>query len=99
MKQTIKKLPLFLSQKDIECLIRNVRKDKHKLGLYLMSYGGLRVSEMCSLKVSDIHLQRGFMVIAGKGNKQRIVPINATLQKMLETYLGKYSYILVQCIR
>lgn len=92
MKHIPKRIPLFLSQKDIENLTRNIRKDRHKLGLYLMSYGGLRVSEMCCLKVSDIHLQRGFMVISGKGNKQRIVPINATLQKMLETYLGRYSH-------
>ena len=92
MKQSVKKLPLFLSQKEIENLIHGVRKDKHKLGLYLMSHGGLRVSEMCNLKVSDVHLQRSFMKITGKGNKQRIVPINATLQKMLESYLGKYSY-------
>jgi len=92
MKYTVKKLPLFLSQKEIENLISGVRKDKHKLGLYLMSHGGLRVSEMCTLKVADIHLQRGFMMITGKGNKQRVVPINATLQKMIESYLAKYSY-------
>ena len=92
MKYNAKKIPLFLSQKEIDNLIRNVRKERHKLGLYLMSHGGLRVSEMCNLKVSDIHLQRNFMVITGKGNKQRIVPINATLQKMIESYLGKYSY-------
>jgi len=91
MKYSVKKIPLYLSQKEIENLTRNVRKDRHKLGLYLMSYGGLRVSEMCNLKVSDIHLQRNFMIITGKGNKQRVVPINATLQKMLESYFGKYS--------
>jgi hypothetical protein len=92
MKHNVKKLPLFLTQKDVENLTRNIRKDKHKLGLLLMSYGGLRVSEMCSLKISDIHLQRGFMKIHGKGGKERIVPLNATLQKMIESYLSKYSY-------
>jgi len=92
MKQNVKKLPLFLTQKDVENLTKNIRKDKHKLGLLLMSYGGLRVSEMCSLKISDIHLQRGFMKIHGKGGKERIVPLNATLQKMIESYLSKYSY-------
>lgn len=92
MKYKVKKIPLFLSQKEIDDLIRGVPKERHKLGLYLMSYGGLRVSEMCTLKVSDIHLQRNFMIITGKGNKQRVVPINATLQKMLESYFSKYSY-------
>jgi hypothetical protein len=92
MKQTDKKLPLYLSKKEIENLFHNVRKEKHKLGLYLMYHGGLRVSEMCNLKVSDIHLQRNFMYVTGKGNKPRVVPINATLQKMIESYYGKYSY-------
>ncbi len=92
MKPQIKKLPLFLSQKDIENLTRNVRKDRHKLGLYLMSYGGLRVSEMCSLRVSDIHLQRGFIKITGKGGKQRIVPLNATLQNIIENYLSRHAH-------
>jgi len=92
MKQQVKKLPLFLSQKDIENLTRNVRKERHKLGLYLMSYGGLRVSEMCGLKVSDIHLQRGFLKITGKGGKQRVVPLNATLQKIIETYLSRHGH-------
>ena len=92
MKYTVKKIPLFLSQKEIENLIKNVRTERHKLGLYLMSHGGLRVSEMCNLKVADIHLQRNFMIITGKGNKQRVVPINGTLQKMIESYLSRYSY-------
>ncbi len=92
MKNRTQKIPLFLSQKEVDDLIRGVRKERHKLGLYLMSYGGLRVSEMCNLKVSDVHLQRNFMIITGKGNKQRVVPINATLQKMLESYFSKYSY-------
>jgi len=92
MKPNVKKLPLFLSQKDVENLTRNIRKDKHKLGLLLMSYGGLRVSEMCSLKISDIHLQRGFMKIHGKGGKERIVPLNATLQKTIESYLAKNGH-------
>mgnify|MGYP002685561180 CR=1 FL=1 len=92
MKQNVKKLPLFLTQRDVENLTKNVRKERHKLGLLLMSYGGLRVSEMCSLKISDIHLQRGFMKILGKGGKERIVPLNATLQNMIETYLTKHGH-------
>jgi len=92
MKPNVKKLPLFLTQKDVENLTRNIRKDKHKLGLLLMSYGGLRVSEMCSLKISDVHLQRGFMKIHGKGGKERIVPLNATLQKTIESYLTKNGH-------
>lgn len=37
---------------------------------------GLRVSEVCSLKLSDLFLDEGFIRVVGKGDKQRIVPIS-----------------------
>ena len=37
---------------------------------------GLRVSEVCSLRLSDLFLTEGFIRVIGKGNKQRIVPIS-----------------------
>ncbi len=92
MKENRKKIPLFLSQKDVEVLAKNIRKDKHKLGIFLMSYGGLRVSEVCGLRVSGLHLARGFMKVHGKGDKERIVPINARLLKEIESYLQKFGH-------
>jgi integrase/recombinase XerD len=50
-------------------------------------YGcGLRVSELVSLKISDLFFDEGFIKITGKGNKQRFVPIGKTTQKYMETY-------------
>jgi integrase/recombinase XerD len=41
-------------------------------------YGcGLRVSELVSLKISDLFFEEGFIKITGKGNKQRFVPIGS----------------------
>ena len=37
---------------------------------------GLRVSEACDLKLSDLYLNEGFIKVEGKGNKQRLVPIS-----------------------
>jgi integrase/recombinase XerD len=50
-------------------------------------YGcGLRVSELVSLKISDLFFEEGFIKITGKGNKQRFVPIGALAQKYIEIY-------------
>ena len=89
MIENKRKLPLFLDQKDIENLTKNIKKSEHRLGLFLMAYGGLRVSELCSLKVSDINLSREFFTVTGKGNKERIIPISAPLRKELESFFIK----------
>ena len=96
MKEIKNKLPLFLSQKEIEILTKNIRKDRHKLGIYLMAYGGLRVSEMCSLRVVDLHLARGFLRVHGKRGKERIVPVNNRLLKVIEDYLVRNGHHLSQ---
>jgi len=48
---------------------------------------GCRVSELCSLKISDIDLIEEFVRLQGKGNKQRIVPIGSQLLINLNKYL------------
>jgi hypothetical protein len=75
----------------MEKLVNNIRKDRHRLGIALMSYGGLRVSEMCNLKISDINVARGFMKVTGKGNKQRFVPLTGKLQTMVEQFLNRHG--------
>ena len=94
MKQTVRKLPQFLSRKEVETLIKSVRRDRHRVGFALMSYAGLRVSEVTSLKVSDINVSRGFLKVKGKGNKERIVPLNAKAQSIIEDYLRAHGAVL-----
>jgi hypothetical protein len=92
MPRSPKKLPLFLSSKEVDVFLKNVKRDRHLLGFYLMSHAGLRVSEMCGLKVADVNLARGFMKITGKGSKERIVPLTSKLQSNIEQYLSKYGH-------
>lgn len=47
---------------------------------------GLRISELTSLKFSDIFADDGFIRVEGKGNKQRLVPISTKTQKEIELY-------------
>ena len=47
---------------------------------------GLRVSELCTLKLSDLYLDEGFIRVNGKGSKQRLVPISDKAVKELRLY-------------
>jgi integrase/recombinase XerD len=48
---------------------------------------GLRVSELCLVRVSDLERNLGYVRVLGKGNKQRIVPVGQTALKSVEEYL------------
>lgn len=48
---------------------------------------GLRVSELCDLKLSDLYLEEGFIKVTGKGSKQRLVPISPRAIKEIQYWL------------
>ena len=49
--------------------------------------GALRVSEIISLKMEDIKLEMGYVLVRGKGDKERIVPLGRSAQDVLSNYL------------
>jgi integrase/recombinase XerC/integrase/recombinase XerD len=51
---------------------------------------GLRIGEVVSLKMEDVHMDEGFLKVMGKGRKERIVPIGNNAQKALQRYLFRY---------
>lgn len=55
--------------------------------LELLYAGGLRVAEICSLRVEDLHLDLGRAQVRGKGDKERIVPLGRSAVEALERYL------------
>ncbi|GGA63531.1 tyrosine recombinase XerD [Edaphobacter acidisoli] len=55
--------------------------------LELLYAGGLRVAEICSLRVEDLHLDLGRAQVRGKGDKERIVPLGRSAVDALERYL------------
>ncbi len=57
--------------------------------LELLYAGGLRVSEVTSLAVSDLALDAGRVHVRGKGDKERIVPLGRSAVQALEQYLGE----------
>src|SRR5437870_7360309 len=58
--------------------------------------GALRVSEIISIKLEDLKLDLGYVLVRGKGDKERIVPLGKASQHMLTSYLaGALTKILV----
>jgi integrase/recombinase XerD len=86
-----RKLPDTLSIIDIDRLIAAIdlssNEGERNRAILETLYGcGLRVSELVSLKISDLFFDEGFIKITGKGNKQRFVPIGSITQNYIEIY-------------
>lgn len=89
--KTSRKLPDTLSVEEIDNLIAGVdlstlEGERNRAILETLYGCGLRVSELVSLKISDLFFDEGFLKITGKGNKQRFVPIGNTTQKYIQIY-------------
>ena len=86
-----RKLPDTLSLDDIDMLIAAIdlsrlEGERNKAILETLYGCGLRVSELVTLKISDLFFEENFIKITGKGNKQRFVPIAKATQKYIESY-------------
>ncbi len=88
----ISKLPDVLSIKEIKILINNSEKNKdfgiRNSAIIETLYGsGLRVSELINLKLSDIQYDEKLLLIHGKGNKQRLVPLGSICELKINNYV------------
>jgi integrase len=71
-----KKLPIALDEEDFVKLIKNTKKEEHKLAFLLGFGAGLRVSEIIHLQPSDINMnEKRILIRQGKGSKDRVVPL------------------------
>lgn len=87
-----RKLPKVLSSLDVDALLSapcttSEFDRRNKAMLELLYATGIRVSELCTLKLPDLHLTMGFIRCIGKGNKERIIPIGNLAIKALSDYL------------
>jgi integrase/recombinase XerD len=85
------KLPEVLSVMEIDSMISAIDLSKpegHRNKAIIETlYGcGLRVSELVNLRLTDIHYGEGFVVVTGKGNKQRLVPVSGKALKEIDIY-------------
>tara|TARA_B100000945_G_scaffold51304_1_gene37012 strand:- start:929 stop:1834 length:906 start_codon:yes stop_codon:yes gene_type:complete len=87
-----RKLPDTLTIKEIDLLISKINistnEGERNIALIETLYGcGLRVSELISLKISDLFFNEGFIKVTGKGNKQRLVPISDLNKRVIKSYM------------
>jgi integrase/recombinase XerD len=89
--KVLRKIPFVMTQQEVEKLLE--QPDESILGirdraLLELDYStGMRVSELCGLKLEQIDHERRFIRIRGKGSKERIVPYGRSAQRALKDYL------------
>jgi integrase/recombinase XerD len=87
-----KKLPIVLSQNEVQKMFDACENIKHKVILSILYACGLRVSELINLKWSHIDRSRMIInIVAGKGNKDRQVMLPVNLIALLEKYYREYK--------
>ena len=87
-----RKLPTVLSLSEIErlldCIDLSHAQGHRNRAIIETLYGsGLRVSELVDLKISDLYFDENMMLINGKGDKQRLVPLGAFAKKFIQLYI------------
>ena len=87
-----KAIPKFLNAEDIEKLLCSADLTdplglRNRAMLELLYATGLRVSELCSIEVSDLNPDMGVLRVTGKGNKQRLVPVGRQALAVVSEFL------------
>lgn len=85
-------IPKFLNEAEIARLLAAPPADepvglRDRAMLQLLYASGLRVSELCSVQLSDVERNLGVIRVTGKGNKQRLVPVGISALQAIENYL------------
>ena len=85
------RLPDVLTLQEIDDIINAIdlatnEGQRNRAIIEVLYSCGLRVSELCSLRMSDLYLKEQFIRVTGKGDKQRLVPISSRAIAELEAY-------------
>lgn len=85
-------LPKYLNKEELDAILKapdgtTARSQRDRAMLELLYATGVRVSELCGARLSDIELNLGFIRVTGKGNKQRLVPMGESAAAAIREYL------------
>ncbi|MEP6682124.1 MAG: site-specific tyrosine recombinase/integron integrase [Parafilimonas sp.] len=89
-----KRLPVYVEEKDMQTLFEYIeftndwQGQTEKLILQLFYYTGMRVSELIGLKESQFDIANSQIKVLGKGNKERIIPVNKEMLDALTGYIN-----------
>jgi integrase/recombinase XerD len=79
---------LSAPQPSSDSMLAQAVATRNRAMLEVFYAGALRVTELVQAKLEDLKLETGYMLVSGKGDKERIVPLGKSAQAALETYLG-----------
>ena len=91
--KTGKRLPAFVEEQKMDSLLEEItfpegfKGLRDKLVLEILYQTGIRRSELIHLQISDIDFQNQLIKVLGKGNKERLIPINRQLRLLINEYL------------
>lgn len=96
--KTGRHLPDVLTVQEIDAIISCIdltapEGHRNRAMIETMYSCGLRVSELCSLKMQDIYPDEGFIRVTGKGNKERLVPVSPRALHEISLYLDDRCHI------
>ena len=91
-KKEVKKVMTYLTEEELNKIFNNIDtttiKGRRNLTLLVLLYDtAARASEIINLKLKDIHLEEKYIILTGKGNKQRIVSMMEQTQQLLIKYI------------
>ncbi|MDE7135748.1 MAG: tyrosine recombinase XerD [Muribaculaceae bacterium] len=93
-----RKLPEILSVEDIDTMIANINvstfEGVRNLAIIETLYGcGLRVSELTNLEISKIFFAEQYLIVTGKGSKERLVPMSGAAIEAIRDYMMEREYV------
>lgn len=104
-----KVLPKALAQSEILAMVKSKEQTsaadsetavalalRDRALLEVLYAAGLRVSEITNVKLEDLKLEMGHMLVRGKGDKERLVPLGRAAQKALRSYLEQGRKVLLR---
>ena len=99
--KTAMHLPDVLTLQEIDDIINAIDLSKkegqrNRAMIEILYSCGLRVSELCNMRMSDLYIEEQFVRITGKGDKQRLVPISPRAIAELEAYFADRSRIAIK---
>jgi len=79
----------YISEIEFVKIVRHIKQPTVRALLQTIFYTGVRLSEAISLKISDVDFEHEYVFVRnGKGHKERIIPMNDKLKKILLAYLS-----------
>jgi integrase/recombinase XerD len=89
-----RRLPRALSEDDVLAIVRKpdpkTKRGARDAAMLHLAYAcGLRVSELCTLRVADVDRERGVVSVRGKGDKRRLVPVGDAALAVLDRWLER----------